>query len=1406
MNRAQDKTLHNVRVVGADANNLRDVDAEFPLRGISIVAGVSGSGKSSLLAGTLAAEGGHRTRTYFGLSQQEFERDDVAAFIDRLPPTVLVGQRGFRPSIRTTVATATGLLAVLRRLFMVAGAPFSRRTGQEVRPPTPAVYADWIVTHYRGEADIWAVPVRQRRTDGTAAVARLAVNEVEWIQIYGETDPPRLAGLGRRLAVPDFRPLNPSVWHTIEAEIAHLKITGPGSRQSLLAALERAFAAGDGAVVIMLPECQDAALAGPYGYRLDSTRHWVDPRSPEIFHPPSAHLLSFNAPSHEESGACPSCAGTGVARRLRLDALVTDPDRSMAGGAFSLWTPKNYKYLHIQHETINGLEGMEGFSAHTPWRRLPAAARDLILFGAGDVLVQDRDSAGRKHGKLRPFPGFRAAILEKAGGTSRIAAQLAPLVEEGRCEECEGTRWSSQARALRVGGIDIAEILAMPFSELEALARHGADWPRRIPTAWRPLAEAVRAHAVGLSLAGLGYLSGDRGMTEVSGGESRRVRLSRVLQAGEAGFCLLFDEPARGLHEADLPALAQAFEQLRGRHTIILNEHRQRLWPIADRFIEMGPGAGAAGGEIVRSGPPPRHAAKPTSPQRTPASVTASGPRLTVKGATIHNLVGVDCSIPLGRLTCICGVSGSGKSSFVRGVLAPALSNGADMNDFATRAIGRWKSVGGLKVAGSLVALDQTVASPNRRSLVATMTGVFDAIRRAFAASEGARKEGLTASDFGLNGGQGRCGTCLGLGELSDADVASPCPACGGARYGPAVLAVRTRGYNVGELLDRPIAELHGDGPAFGIPERLITAIAELGLGYVALGRRVDTLSGGELQRLRLAIRLAGGGERSFFLLDEPAAGLHAADVEVLIRALDHVVEGGRNSLVAVDHDLDLIRQSDWAIEFGPGAGPAGGKVIFEGTPEDLLRADTPTGRALRNGNDQPQAGGRREAQSGPEIPLAERAERTQRLLRTLLTGDAPPEELPAEGLAEPVAALGERQIEYRDAWEVGGLDLELPKLLLDMDAAARAGREQALLEAWAALPGGTLAINPLLDELAVWGKHVPASHLAAAAKRVKDEGLRFVAGESDDPAKAASARAAGARFVPTEGAAGPREALRDALAIGGGYVELRRPDGRVAASAGPRMLDLDAGIVGPIRPIAADFSRHHVRGRCPACVGTRRVATVDSRLVVARTQSPPHDESFLTPEAAAVTRGVRRNIMVPFLRRLEKEGLWDMSVPYAKLAPERQDIALFGFWARPGHGSFLKTPASDPAEVSSWLRWEGLYKEVLREADRAGKPEWAEALKKSPLVRCPVCVGTGLKPYAALLNVAEKPFPAWALLADPRRQLDLLRSVDAATPRQKETRRRLLACLAPLASGADSRKVLEACVREFTTARHVWL
>lgn len=1414
MSRRRAKSGGSIAVVGADANNLKRVNVDFPLGGITVVTGISGSGKSSLLSDTLAAEGTRRTRTFLGLSQRELERKDVSGFISALPPTVLVGQRGFRPNIRTTVGTATGFLAVLRKLFLLGSWPFSDRVGESVPPPSPETYAEWIAAHYRGEAEIWAVPVRQKRTDGAAAVARLRRSEITSLRLYSETDPPRYADSGRSIEIESFRPLNPAVAHTIEALIAKLKVTGAASRPALLSALEKGFAAGNGSLVVMLPESRQAALAGAFGARLDSCHHWVHPRAPEVFYPPSVHLLSFNAPTHEWSGACSVCAGTGFSRRLRIDALVMHPERSLNEGAFSLWTAKNYKYLHVQHETINGLAGKDGFALDIAWRDLPQAARDLVLEGAGDELVQDRDSQGRKYGRPRQFRGFRRLILEKASGGSKAAEQLSALVEEGVCEACEGTRWSPQARALRVAGKSIADILELSFVEVESLAKSGTAWARAVPASLRGLVQALGDHAAALRLVGLDYLSGSRGMLEVSGGESRRIRLARVLEAGEAGFSFLFDEPARGLHEQDLPHLAEAFGRLRGKHTVVLNEHRRNLWGIADHFIEMGPGAGAAGGEVVYAGRPSDRPRAAAQPKRAAIPAAPAGKRLTIKGAEIHNVHGVDVSIPLGRWTCICGVSGSGKSSFVRGILVPAIVQaGKAPQDFGPRYRGRWRSISGLDAVSELIALDQGMPAPNRRSLVATTTGVLDGIRRIFAATPDARREGLSASDFGINGGKGRCDACLGIGEVDD-DVASPCPRCGGARFGRAALAVRVYGLNIRELLDVPIQQLVTDARSFGTSETLLAAMVDLDIGYLTLGRRVDTLSGGELQRLRLAIRLGRANDsETLFVLDEPAAGLHPLDVSVLIGTLDCVVKGGRNSLIVVDHDLDLIDQSDWIVEFGPGAGPKGGRIIFEGPAAELRCADTPTGRALRGKMDPgpPDRIRAPAASGGGRATPRESADRTRSLLRALFTGDVAPDEIPPNGIADPVMILDARAWEAHDAWEVGGLDLEFPKLLLDLHQSARHGSDEMLLSLWSRKKTAWLAIQPFLTELAIWGKEIPASTLVRSRKLVAEEGLHLIDANgvaSVQKADAAGLRATGPRFEPESDIESERRAiLRDALALGGDYVELRSAQGDLLSTAGRRLVDLERGLVGPMKPVPADFSRHELRGRCPACAGARSVAGVDESLIIARRDAVPEAPGFLTHEAEGVLRGVRRSALIPFLRRLEKEGLWHSATAFQRLSPQERELLLHGYWRRPGPGSFLKSAAEDPAEVSSWLRWDGLHAEVLREADRSKNQAWIGAIRAGTTkLRCPVCDGTGLRAHAALLSLGDEPFPRWASVVSSKRKYRLIEALKPTTPRQRETHRRLLKCLKPLTQDGSAEAVLELCVREFTTIRPVRL
>jgi excinuclease ABC A subunit len=1401
------KTAEAIVVVGADANNLKSVDVRFPLKKTSVVTGVSGSGKSSLLADTLAAEGSRRMRTFLGVSQQELERPDVNAFVGPLPPTVLVGQRGFRPSIRTTVGTATGFLGVVRRLFVLASVPYSESAKSDVPLPSADSYAAWLAKYYRGEVEVWAAPVRQQRTDGLAAVKRLAQHGVEQVIIRSETDSPKFRESGRTVETSRFSGVNPNVLHTIEARVGAVDIKSASVAPRLQEVLLRAFLAGNGSIVVTLPTSVDPDLSGPYGPRLDSTKHWVHPDDPVVFARADSHLLSFNAPEHADSGACRECSGTGTGRQLREAALIVHPDRSMNAGAFAIWTEKNYKYVHIQHETVEGLRGMRGFSPDVPWSKLPSSARNLILNGSGNELVFDRDRSGKKFGAGRPFPGFYKVILDKSAAGTKVAEQLLAFVEVGPCEGCGGTRWSPQARALRVGGHGLCAILGMTFAELEQFAAERGEFARAVDTNARPLVEALRRHAHSIVLVGLGYLTADRGMLDVSEGESRRIRLARVLDAGESGLCLLLDEPARGLHEADLTRLSAALQRLRGAHTVILNEHREGLWDAADWLVEIGPGAGSAGGEITYAGSPrQRPSAASEDALRVRLPIDGKHPFIKIRGASIHNVEGLDCEIPVGRLTCIAGVSGSGKSSFVRGVLAPALlkSTGGDTADFALRR-GEWRSITGAAAIKEVVALDQTMPQPNRRSLVATFSGLFDGVRKVFAASSAAKREGLTPSDFGVNAGTGRCAVCAGAGAVSDGDLWSTCPSCGGARYGQSVLAVRVGGVNVQELLETSFAQLGPYSETFGIPAALIEAVCQLGIGYVALGRRIDTLSGGEVQRLRLAMRLARDTTGSMlFIMDEPAVGLHARDVQRLASALERVVDGGRNTVVIVEHDLRLIASADWVIDFGPGSGPEGGKIVFAGTPEDLRRAKTPTGLALagklttlkdRSSEKQPV--------SKRTVPLAEQVDRTHALLRTLMTGDASIA-VSDDSVIEPVVVVSNRLWSEREAWEVGGLDSEVPKLLLDVQRPTAANLFTSVLDEWQEKPSCWLAIQPFLTDMQTWGTALPDSAVRAVKSLLTKEGLRLVntiraAARGEDIHEL---RATGDRFQPRDESDEARlAALRDAFAVGARYVELRDENGRLRATASDRLVDLKRAIVGPMSPVPAHFNRHEALGRCPMCTGRRVVSALDDTLVVANPKRTPDDDAFLTPEANAVMKGVRQNELKPFLRRLAKEGLWDASTPFGRLDPSARDQILFGFWSRPGAGSFLK-PGGNPAEVSSWLRWDGLYRRVLDEGDRSRDSDWAASIRNSArAVPCPRCGGSGLQTFSKLLKVNGVSFDQW-VRSTSRAMYDAIGGVETASSRQRRTQQRILHCFEPLVRAhADlEAAVVRRAVEWFTT------
>ena len=1372
-----------IDIIGAQINNLQSIDVTLPIGSATMVVGVSGSGKSSLLEDTLAAEATARMHRYLGIRQAHLADRDVAAFLGPLPACIHFSQGAFRASVRTTVATSSGLLALLRRYFRRCGQPWSREVNTWVPPPSPDSYGDWIRKQYSGPLSVWVVVARWVRTDGFKEAQQLLRHGLSTAIVRSDMDTGARREKGRTVEIAKFKPLSLKGRHLIEVEIGRCRET---DSPQLSAFLDKAFAIG-GDVIVTFDKGTDLAaeLHSARGVLLDSAHHWVHAAVARPYAPASDSLLSFNSPENPLSGACRACQGLGRARSVNIERLVSRPDRSLEGGAFSLWTEKNYRYVNIQHGTIEGLRGFRGFSPDLAWRHLGVEARNLVLYGSsGEALPEIDLKTGRPMGKPRKFPGFVPEILRRATGSGAAARALDSLVHEGPCRECAGTRWSRAARALRLDRWDLPTLLGLSFDELTEVAAPGGALAMSLPKVAKSLAPALRHAALAFVTAGLGHLSCARGMTSLSEGESRRSRLAMLLRARGRGLGLLLDEPARGLHEEDVARLAVALHELKQRHTLIINEHRLSLASAADRVLEIGPGAGEHGGRIVGFGHPGEILASDRWPKITREKIAppTRGSWLTVTGANLHTLAGITCRIPLGRFVCVTGVSGSGKSTFVRGILLPALMQAlpgsVDCEGFSWPG-GSWKRLQGFQKIRSVLALEPRTPSAQRRSNVATLLGLSEDIRRNFGKSPAARSTGLAATDFGWNAGRGRCLTCLGIGEVEDTGQWVTCPHCGGTRFGEEVLGVRIAGLNVADLLDLSIEDLHDHSFVKQAGWQALTEqLIALDLGYLTLGRRVDRLSGGEHQRLRVARTLCGAPPEGLFLvLDEPSAGLHPQDVARLLEVLDRVVAGGRNTVVLVEHNLDLIRNADWVVDFGPGGGPAGGQIIDQGPLSEITGSDTPTGRVLRAGIKLTRTHHRVIKQAGPQRASEPLLHDGRRWLRQVLGEEASEDDLDAADFAKMAIVFDATPCRPH---EVAGLDVEIARLLLD-EAKNCNSQLGDFVQAWQRAPDAQLLIHPLLEELRVWGPHMPDSVLKEAGLRLQRMELHSnLATEGLEPM---DLWATGKRFQPSGESPEERmRCIRDALGVGGGYLALKDGNDHILACFQRRHMALAVPAVAPLSPNSAWLVRSRTMGGCPCCKGAGAVPIFAEKLIIGIASANPTSEDFLHPAAMAVLRGIRRNMLLPFLKRMGAEGLWSSEKSYSQLSEDERILLMHGFWRRPGPGSFLKSARTNPNEVGSWLRWDGLYRAVMGEVDRSVDHTWRERVKSSATEStCPLCTGTGLQWHAR------------AVLLGPRSYFDLVRSGSVGdlaeslsamvliSQRAALMRDRLLHCLEPL-------------------------
>lgn len=936
-----------LRIYNAREHNLKGISLELPRNALIVFCGVSGSGKSSMAFDTIYAEGQRRyveslsthARQVLGM----MSRPQVD-HIDGLSPAIAVDQKSAGANPRSTVATITEIHDYLRVLYSRLGKPHCYRCGVEIAAHTPRQIVDAALALPEGTRILVLAPVvsgekpreilRAARRAGFAR-ARLDGEVVELAEGF------------------DLRGNN----HRIELVVDRL-VVEPKMRSRLADSVEAALAEGDDRVIIHVVDGEDMQF---------STR-FACPACGILYPELTPAMFSFNNPQ----GMCPECGGLGMREELDPDLFVADPERSLLDGALEVYG--EVKNAHTEH-ILRGLADHYGFDINTPWKDLPQHVREVILHGSGEEKIRFSyvTRAGREYSYTRPFDGLAAGGERKKRGkrTGARAEYFARFYALAPCPACEGSRLRPESRAVRIGGLTIADATALSvdaaldfFEQLDLGATGGVVAAE--------LLREVRARLAFMRQVGVGYLTLDRAAPTLSGGEAQRIRLATQIGSGLAGVLYVLDEPSIGLHLRDHDRLLKTLLDLRDLgNTVIVVEHDPMTIESADFVVEFGPGAGVHGGEVIYAGDVAGlksdrrsltgryltgELAAPTPPRRRPGT----GHKLELHGVTAHNLKNITVAFPLGCLTCVTGVSGSGKSTLVHDVLYPALRR--RLHNSADRP-GAHKGLGGVAHVDRVINIDQSPIGRTPRSNPATYSGAFSHIRDLFAAMPEAKTRGYRPGRFSFNVRGGRCEACEGDGVVKIemqflSDVYVPCDQCQGTRYDRETLQVRYKGMNIAETLALTVAEalehFHNVPPL----ERILRTLKDVGLDYITLGQPAPTLSGGEAQRLKLARELSKiGAGSTLYILDEPTTGLHPADIEKLMEVLNRLVDAG-NSVIVIEHNLDVIRMADWVIDLGPEGGDEGGEIVAIGTPEQIARHPrSHTGHFLGQALGVPEAG-----------------------------------------------------------------------------------------------------------------------------------------------------------------------------------------------------------------------------------------------------------------------------------------------------------------------------------------------------------------------------------------------------------------------------------------------------------------
>ena len=931
--------MDKIFVKGARENNLKNIDLEIPRDKLVVFTGLSGSGKSSLAFDTIFAEGQRRyvesLSSYARMFLGQMQKPDVD-YIEGLSPAVSIDQKTTSHNPRSTVGTVTEIYDYLRLLYARVGTPHCPKCGREIERQTVDQICDKIMEREGAKLQLLAPIVRGRKGEYR--------KELEQLKRAGYV---RVRVDGNNYTLDEEITLDKNIKHTISVVVDRI-VVKDGAERRISDAIETAIKLSEGLVI-----------ADFDGEEVLYSTKYACPDCELSFEELSPRLFSFNNPY----GACPECGGLGFRNEIDTNLLVTDWNKSLRQGAIKV---SGWDAGHMSAMQFKALADAYDFSVDTPIKDLPKNILDIIFYGNdGDRIPMEYNS--------RTFSGFYHASFEGVANnlmrryndtdSEMVKNEIAKYMKEVPCSKCGGKRLKPEALAVTINGKNIYELTEMSVSALKDFMSQISLTNTQHLIADRIIKE-ICARLEFLINVGLDYLTLSRSATTLSGGESQRIRLATQIGSGLTGVLYILDEPSIGLHQKDNQRLLQSLKNLRDLgNTLIVVEHDEETIRSADYIVDIGVGAGVHGGKVVACGTVDDIIASKDSitgkylsgELSIPVPIArrkGNGNYLHIKNARQNNLKNIDVDIPLGAFTCITGVSGSGKSSLVNEVLYPVLSNELMRSNVTT---GNCDGIDGIENVDKVICIDQSPIGRTPRSNPATYTGVFGDIRELFASLPDAKARGYTAGRFSFNVGGGRCEHCGGDGIIKIEmhflpDIYVPCEVCKGARYNRETLEVKYKGKSISDVLDMTIEEATEFFANIPKIRNKIKTLNDVGLGYVKLGQSSTTLSGGEAQRVKLATELSRRSTgKTVYILDEPTTGLHTHDVAKLVAILDRLVEQG-NTVIVIEHNLDVVKVADYIVDLGPDGGDRGGTIVAQGTPEDVaLVSRSYTGQFLKN-------------------------------------------------------------------------------------------------------------------------------------------------------------------------------------------------------------------------------------------------------------------------------------------------------------------------------------------------------------------------------------------------------------------------------------------------------------------------